>query len=212
MSRRLSVLCISALALFSACGGSQVDGNAEQTSSAKSEGSNDAVATNLGRDREARAVSRRCSWSVGKGREISESRIRQTFFDATGGTPVGLLLESPTVRPGQQFQVSIWNRADGEVFHGVRNHIERTDGDQLVTLENQYAPAIGLVVRSGEAGPCVTVSVPSDAEVGSYRVVLDDVQGMGEVSGNFEVAGEPIQMAGWERHLDALADEERSQP
>jgi hypothetical protein len=99
------------------------------------------------------------------------------------------------------------------VIYGEGNHIERTDTAETVPVKGPYGVrTIALIVEPGSAGPCVTVSVPSSTEPGDYRVVLDDVQGQGEVSANFEVSGEPLETVPWEIQLRAAARANHQDP
>ena len=143
---------------------------------------------------DASKVARRCIWTVGQGRQISEKRIRDGFIDATGGNELGLLLEKQEVRPGEQFAISLMNSSDESFLYGTQTQIEDSTGDPVPTKGPSFFPAIGLSSEPGEAGQCVTASVPSTTEPGSYRVVLvTEGAPNGEgFSAPIEVFGDPV--------------------
>ncbi len=195
MTSCLSALAVSCLVALGACGGG---GEADPT----------APVTQQPADAErAAAVADRCGWSVGRGRGISQERVQRDFFDATDGEELGLLLETQVARPGEQFEISLMNNSEESFLYGVGTHIEDAATGDVVQIRGPLVTlAIGLDSRPGEAGPCVTVSVPSTTAPGSYRVVLSDMQSL---SAPIEISGKPLPHPEWEQQLMDAARKNR---
>jgi hypothetical protein len=153
----------------------------------------------------AAAVADRCGWSVGHARAIGQERVQEDFIDATNDDDTGLLLETQEVRPGQQFAIALLNGTEDSISYGVHTHIEDAAGNTVAIKGPLGFPAIGLSAEAGEAGPCVTVSIPSSTAPGTYRAYLDDHDASGDLSAEVEVSGSPVPKPEWEQAIKAAA-------
>jgi hypothetical protein len=108
------------------------------------------------------------------------------------------------VRPGEQFLATVANELDHEITYGQAYGLERRtseDGWEQVQGIPKLFLAIGYTAEADDVGrACITVSVPSAAQPGYYRVVAD---GLGPAG--FQVAGRALEHPWWER-VHALND------
>lgn len=133
--------------------------------------------------------------------EEEDDAIRAEFFDP-GGT-VRLLQEAEVVQPGEEFLVAVANNGPRPFAYGLGYELERLDGDTWVDVVGEPT-AFNLPLleeRPGEVGPCMSVSVPSDAAAGLFRVVM----GSGPLLAEFEVDGDPLLHPRWERMQELTA-------
>lgn len=105
-------------------------------------------------------------------------------------TGLSVSVEPATAAPGSKLKARIVNETAQEFTYGGAYELERetSNGFAPVELPNLAVPSVGYVAPPGEAGPPVVITVPENAEAGSWRVVLArDVPRVGELSAEFGV-------------------------
>lgn len=90
----------------------------------------------------------------------------------------GLTVEvsPPRAEPGETVEALIRNGSDQEIVYGAGYTLEREQDGTFVPVPLPAEPIrdVGLVALPGQPGPTVEVTIPEDAEPGSYRVILDE--------------------------------------
>ncbi|MCB0864526.1 MAG: hypothetical protein KDB58_02335 [Solirubrobacterales bacterium] len=104
-----------------------------------------------------------------------------------------VLVEPERAEAGDTVKATVVNGTEKQFTYGKAFELERQEGEDFVKvkLPPTPTPMIALVAEPGESGPPIEIKLPKDLMPGQYRVVIQrDVPDVGDLSGEFEVAGD----------------------
>ena len=139
----------------------------------------------------AAEYAKECDWMVQRG-SVNSDLVRESFVAGPAAAEgARLYLETDQVEAGDRFAVAVGNDSSETIDYGTANHIEDSSGNVVEPEGNQLFLLIGLSAPPGEVGPCITASVPSGLEPGTYAVVVEADAGEGppeDLKASFEVS------------------------